>query len=298
MEVGCVALLDVQQPAGLARRYNRNGDAGACAPGCWVLEERVDELKAIIARNDGRNAVDARFVRTVDDLVALVYDRIGEVACIPSRALFDLFVIKVLYVQRRSRHADVVEYLGEMLDRYVYARELFAADDEGRPRRVYFSDMLDEDRRPRDVPNVSEAYRRYADSALFLSGVFPESLRRRRATARGPLRRRTPPAVDASYYVTTGKTMYRMSARHDHAACEHRSTTLEKLAEHFEVYVEALNEMSQRYIIGQDMDVIGDHMLDAYNRFRGSGAREHLEDARRYASLLRIDERRFLEPGA
>ena len=136
-----------------------------------MLEQRISELKEIIAANDGRNAADPRFTRAVDDLVDSFYDGIGRVRSFPSRALFDLFVIKVLYVERRSTHADVIDYLGEMLDSFLYAHRLFPQGSDGKPRRVYFSDVVDEERRAEIAADRYEAYRTYADSALFFSGV-------------------------------------------------------------------------------------------------------------------------------
>ena len=257
-----------------------------------MLEQRVEELKRIIAGNDGRNAADARFTRAVDELVSAVYDDIGEIKDLPTRALFDLFVIKVLYVGRHSRHADVIDYLGALLDTYIATRELFPADESGKPRRLYFSDMLSDDRMAQ-YQNRFEAYRKYGDSALFVAGVFPQSLRARRPSSRTHMRRSAASTMDAGYYVTTGKTMYRMASREDLAADTHQRDTLAKLAEYFEVYADALSEMSARYIMGFDMELIADKMLDNVNRYRASRDDRYLTNARRYAAILSIDRQRF-----
>jgi hypothetical protein len=259
-----------------------------------MLEQRIDELKRVIAHNDGRNAADARFGRAVDDLVSAVYDDIGEVKNLPTRALFDLFVIKVLYVGRGSKHADVIDYLGGLLETHLYAREMFPSGADGRmQQRMYFSDMLDRQRMATRFQNMFEAYRKYGDSALFVTGVFPQSLNRRRPSGRTHLRRRAARGVDTGYYVTTGKAMYRMAARHDLAESTSQRETLEKLAEHFEVYMDALNEMSDRYIMGFDMELIADKMLDNFNRYRDSGDDRYLTNARRYAAILHVDRERF-----
>jgi len=258
-----------------------------------MLEQRVQELKAVIAGNDGRNAADVKFTRAVDDLVSAVFDGIAEVRCIPSRALFDLFVIKVLYVGRGSRHAGVIEYLGAMLDRYVAARELFPVGPDGRMHRLYFSDVLDDEKRAACFRTRYEAYRAYADSALFLSGVFPASLQPRRPSTRTPLRRRRAATVDTSYYVTTGRAMYQLAARQHVAADLRQRDTLSRLAEHFELYVDALNEMSERFIVGFDTAIIADKLLDSLNRHRQSGDDTALHAARHYAAILSIDADRL-----
>ena len=257
-----------------------------------MLEQRVQELKQIIAGNDGRNAADARFSRVVDELVSAVYDDIGEIKDLPTRALFDLFVIKVLYVGRRSRHAAVIDYLGSLLDTCIAARELFPPDAAGKPQTMYFSDMLSEEK-VGAYPTRFEAYRKYGDTALFLTGVFPASMGPCRPSHRMPLRRRAARTVDASYYVTTGKAMYSMASREDLADDTNQRDTLSKLAQYFEVYVDALNEMSERYIMGFDMELIADKMLDNINRYRASRDEKYLTNARRYAAILSIDRLRF-----
>jgi hypothetical protein len=258
-----------------------------------MIEQRIRELKAIIAENDGRNAADSRFARAVDDLLSAFYDDIGRITDTPSRALFDLFVIKVLYVGRRSCHADVIDYLASMLETFMDARELFPPDADGTPRRMLFSDMLDDDRRSRVSEDRFHAYRRYGDSALFLAGVFRQHLTRPLRPPRGALRREATMRVDSSYFVATGKTMYRMASLQGRAEEMRQRETLERLARFFEIYVEALHELSSRYILGFDLDLLADKMLDSINAWRHSANERALLDARRYAAILQLDAERF-----
>ena len=276
-----------------------------------MLEQRIGELKAIIAHNDGRNAADTRFTRAVDDLISAFYDDIGQITDTPARALFDLFVIKVLYVGRRSCHADVIDYLASMLETFLYARELFPPDAEGRARPIYVSDLLDDERAAQIAgaqiagaqiagaqiagaqvaDSRFEAYRSYADRALFVTGVFRAHTPRRRAAQPTVLRRVPSQSVDEAYYVATGKTMYRMASRQDGA--EQQRETLERLARFFEVYVQALNEMSARYILGFDLDLLADRMLDSINAFRATRDERALAAARSYAAILQLDPVRY-----
>ena len=258
-----------------------------------MLEERIQELKTIVVENDGTNAADWRFARAVDELLNAVYDDVDEIKQLSPRALFDLFVLKVLYVGRRSRHADVVDYLGRLLTSYLYTGQLYPPNAQGKPSQMYFSNMLDERDVEERFENRFEAYRSYGDNALFVSGVFPASLKPRRSSRRTPMRRAPARTIDGEYYVTTGKTMYRMAANDSGAPATREPETLLKLAEHFEIYVDALNEMSERYIVGFDMELIADKMLDNFNRYRETGEERSLDQARRYASLLRIDRQRF-----
>src|SRR3990172_6411961 len=216
-----------------------------------TLVASVRELKLQITAGDGRNVADASFRREVDRLISAVYDDIGAVLTVPLESVFELFVIKVLYVERRSSDASVIDYLGGMLSRYVYARELFPlVDESGRPQTLYFSDVLEEMQSgPARFQNLFEACRRYADNALFLSGMFPQ--------------------------------------------CWRQPPTLLKLSGYFEVYLDALNELSERYVTGFDFNLIADKMLDRFNLYRRTGDERHREEARRYAALPRLDSRRF-----
>jgi hypothetical protein len=261
-----------------------------------MLEDRIDELKAVIAGNDGHNAADFRFARAVDDLMSAVYDDIGAVKAISTRALFDLFLIKVLYVGRRSSDARVLDYLGELLERYLDAREMYApaSSPDAKPQTLYFSDVIgDPQQADEPLADRFDAYRRYADTALFVSGVFPARIAGTHAPHRGAVLQQRARGVDGAYYMSTGKTMYRMAAHEDAAERAQQRETLLKLAEYFELYVDALNEMSGRYILGFDLDLMADKMLDNFNRYRETGDQHALDNARRYASILRLDRARF-----
>lgn len=251
-----------------------------------MLETAVQELKQTIAERDGVNVAEGAFARRVDELISVFYGDIGEITNVSTRTLFDLFVIKVLYVERHSTDAGVVDYLGQLLDRYLFTRELFPIDRHGSMSLYYFSDLLEEMRQLARFQNLFEAYRKYGDNALFVTGIFPRSLRRRR-------RSRSAALVDRSYYVTTGKRCYRLAAQHELAEETDQRRLLEKLSAYFEVYLDALNEMSERYIMGFDFHLIADKMLDSFNQYRRTGDEAWLENARRYAAILKVDPEAF-----
>lgn len=257
--------------------------------GQTILEGNVGELKEIIAEHDGVNVADARFARRVDDLLSVFYDDIGEISNVSSRTLFDLFVIKVLYVGRRSTDASVVGYLGELLNRYLFTRELFPIQRSGRYFPLYLSDLLEETRQLSHFQNLFEGYRKYGDNSLFVTGIFPRSFQRRR----GSRWLRPTAFVDRSYYVSTGKTFYRLASEHELAEFTAQRDLLAKLSTYFEVYMDALNEMSEQYIMGFDMHLIADKMLDSFNLYRRTGEERHLNNARKYAAILKVDRASF-----
>lgn len=255
-----------------------------------MLEEDIGALKSRIWQSNGTNVADAPFTAEVDRLISVFYDDIGELNLVSMRSLFDLFVIKTLYVERGGRDAGVIDYLSEMLTRYLFTRELFPIAHGSRRALMYLSDLLEETRRPGSVhfQNLFEAYRKFADNSLFIVGIFPESLRRTRRAGRG-----MGAFVDRGYFTTNGKTYYRLAAQHDLAELTQQRETLEKLSAYFDIYSEALREMSERYVMGLDMNLIADKMLDSFNLYRRTGEKRYIENARKYAALLKIDQGRF-----
>ncbi len=66
-----------------------------------------------------------------------------------------------------------------------------------------------------------------------------------------------------------------------------------RLAAAFAFAYPALNEVSERYILGFDMNIIADKMLDQLNLYRRTGEQRYLENARKYAAILRVDSAQF-----
>jgi len=253
-----------------------------------MLQTAVQELKSVIVERDGTNAADRAFAHRVDELIGVFYDDIGQISNVSTRTLFDLFVIKVLYVGRRSTDAGVVEYLGQLLDRYLYSRELFPIESGSGVSLFYLSDLLREMQQTAHFQNLFEAYRKYGDNALFVTGMFPKALRSRRRGRRAPVA-----FVDRGYYVSTGKRFYYLAAQHELAEETRQRELLEKLSAYFEVYLDALNEMSDRYIMGFDFQLIADKMLDSFNQYRRTGDDRFLQNTRRYAAILTLDPEGF-----
>jgi len=245
-----------------------------------LIAEDIAILRETIRANDGANVANRAFVRKVDELIRAFYDDIGEFTALSLTDILDLFLIKVLYVNRASRDAGTLGYLSDLLRRYLLTSSL----DLGQGIVPYMTDFITKTAETRG-DETFEVARKYGDNALFISGVFPQSLGRRR----GAGRMGGAAFVDRQYFVTVGPQYYEMAARQEMARVVSLRTTLLRLAQFFDVYVDALNEMSDQYVMGMDMRIIADKMLDAFNRYRKTKELRDLEAARLYATLMRLE---------
>lgn len=258
------------------------------------LEVAVQELKGLATPHEGRNVVDRNFAGQVESLLNLFYTDIGEIKRIELRTLFDLFLLKALYVDRKSTSPATLDYLGDLMARHVRVRDIFPIPDLA----SYFGQMLEnlmaeaEQGGKRDAQNLFEANRNIADSTLFLLGIFPSSLVRRRSRR---YRWGTPiaaPKLDRSYYSKLGKGHYALAAEHELAHWTGQDRVLARLSAYFDLYTDVLNEVAQTFVHGFDVDRVTNLMLDSYNVWRRTGDPTHMENVHKYAALLAIDPRR------
>jgi hypothetical protein len=169
-----------------------------------------------------------------------------------------------------------------MLHRFLLTREMMRFNQA---RYDLLFAILDEMKERRRFQNLFEASRQLADNALFVTGIFPQSSPGRRRRWGQP----RPPRIDKAHFIELGRRYYRVAAEEELAAVVGQRQVLGRLADHFPFYVETLAELSQRYILGFDMEIVANKMLDAFNLYRQTGKQEHMENARKYAALLKVD---------
>ena len=255
-----------------------------------LLEGEVRSLKSEAAAHEGTNVADSAFRQRVERLLDLFYADIGEIKKIELVTLFELFLLKALYVERRSTSAVALTYLAELMARHVRVRDLFPVPDLATYYAGLLARLADETGKAGAHPqNLFEANRGVADSALFLLGIFPASLDRRRLSRSrwGVL-----PSLDRSFYERLGQRHYASAASHDLAVWTGQDILLNRLSKYFPVYVEALNDVAETYVHGFDVHRVMDLMLDSYNAWRRTGDQGNLENVQKYAALLAIDPRR------
>ena len=118
---------------------------------------------------------------------------------------------------------DLSRYVADLLVEFIHVDNLFRLRDQQGRRLDHLVDMV-RDQAPSDE---REARKHIGDYTLFITGLYPESLTRRRR------------AVSPEYYITQGKEAYLIVAEMDRS--KPTETLFRKLSDQFEYCVTALN---------------------------------------------------------
>jgi len=143
----------------------------------------------------------------------------------PIRRLFRS-VTEMSFEQIDLRDRDVMRYVADLLVEFVHIDNLFRVRDAHGKRLEYLTDMLIEltEQGPIDE---RETRKHIGDYAMFIVGLYPESLTRRRR------------AVSPEYYIAQGKESYLVVAEMDRS--KPTESLFRKLSAQFEYCVTALN---------------------------------------------------------
>ena len=143
----------------------------------------------------------------------------------PIRKMFRALT-EMSFEQIDLRDRDLMRYVADLLVEFIHVDNLFRLRDERGRRLEYLVDMLLElrDQAPADE---REARKHIGDYTLFIVGLYPESLTRRRR------------AISPEYYIAQGKAAYLFVAEMDRAKPTER--LFRKLSDQFEYCVAALN---------------------------------------------------------
>jgi hypothetical protein len=143
----------------------------------------------------------------------------------PIRKMFRALT-EMSFEQIDLRDRDLIRYVADLLVEFIHVDNLFRLRDQQGRRLEHLVDMLLElhDQVPADE---REARKHIGDYTLFIVGLYPESLTRRRR------------AVSPEYYIAQGKEAYLIVAEMDRT--KPTGTLFRKLSDQFEYCVTALN---------------------------------------------------------
>jgi hypothetical protein len=121
---------------------------------------------------------------------------------------------------------ELMIYVTGVLIDFAHVDNLYRVRDaQGRRLEYLFELQLESEQG--DAAHTRETQKHLGDYALFMVGMFPEHLQRRRR------------AVTPSYYIAQGKSAYAIVSAID--GRRPSAALFRKLAEHFETCVQALN---------------------------------------------------------
>jgi hypothetical protein len=143
----------------------------------------------------------------------------------PIRQMFRSLT-EMSFEQIALRDHELIRYVADLLVEFVHVDNLYRLRDEHGKRLEHLVDMLIELQEQGPV-DERETRKHIGDYTLFIVGLYPESLTRRRR------------AVSPEYYIAQGKEAYLSVAEMDHA--KPTALLFRKLSEQFEYCVTALN---------------------------------------------------------
>jgi hypothetical protein len=143
----------------------------------------------------------------------------------PIRQMFRSLT-EMSFEQIELRDRDLMRYVADLLVEFIHVDNLYRLRDAHGKRLEHLVDMLIE-RPEQGAGDEREARKHIGDYALFIVGLYPESLTRRRR------------AVSPEYYIAQGKEAYLSVAEMDRA--KPTETLFRKLSDRFEYCVTALN---------------------------------------------------------
>lgn len=150
----------------------------------------------------------------------------------PIRAVFHTLAERGLG-QRNIRDRASVLYVGNLLAERVRTDDLYRVRGRDGRRLVHVADMVAAAEMSADRQERKRRYRCLGDFTLFMLGLFPENLDRRRRPVRG------------AYFSAQGRRSYHIVA--DLAWTDSEPDVYRRLSERFEEYVRGLNWV-KRYI--------------------------------------------------
>ena len=143
----------------------------------------------------------------------------------PIRKMFR-GLTEMSFEQIDLRDRELMRYVADLLVEFVHVDNLYRLQDARGRRLESLVDMLI-DMREQGPADERETRKHIGDYTLFIVGLFPESLTRRRR------------AVSPEYYIAQGKEAYLVVAEMDRS--KPTETLFRKLSAQFEYCVTALN---------------------------------------------------------
>lgn len=159
------------------------------------------------------------------------------------RSYFQESVTSAMAARRIEAEAETVSYVVGLLVGFTRAEDLFEGTADGariRPLALFYADALE----ARTHSDRTKSLKRLGDVALFVAGIFSDSLSRK--------------VVDLDYYIAMGGNAYSHLSEHVSGTFRGKvfSIVFAELAEKFHGFVDVLGELSDKTHLRSDIDVL------------------------------------------
>lgn len=142
---------------------------------------------------------------------------------------FKSLVSGALQNQKVATNPDTEFYLVDLLTRFMFTDNLFAADEKGTRRQEVLALLLGEALSSTDISKKQRGLRRLGDVSLYTAGFFADSLSRK--------------VVDVDYYIGMGKSAYGSLAAMGMDLLFQKAFI--ELSQNFHRFVDVLGEISE-----------------------------------------------------
>lgn len=144
-------------------------------------------------------------------------------------------------LENNKLHAEdeTIGYLVRLLSNFLHTEKLFEESEDGlsiKPLALYYAEAINISSRP----NRHRVLQRLGDVALFIAGLFADSLERK--------------LVDIDYYIAMGGNAYSYLADNDHRAVF--AQVFNELSEKFVSFVDVLSELNEQSNKQNDVNIL------------------------------------------
>lgn len=157
----------------------------------------------------------------------------------PLRRLFAGYTEQTFFSRFGIADPPLVDYLSAMLTRFVHCDEIYRLHgSNGRPITEIALMLHEANSLPEGGRTQREFYRHIGDVSLFWTGLFPETLERRREHWG---------AYPVLNYTTCGKRSYLLASQFDDDRFRNEAPILKRLSEQFELCATGLREVRREW---------------------------------------------------
>lgn len=177
---------------------------------------------------------------------------------IDSKGYFDGIITEAIENRKIKTYPSVKNYLTHLLQHFMVTQNLYDIElENGQRSRSTLAEMFLKAVSSAE-PEKSDLLKKLADTSLYVSGFFSDSLQRK--------------VVDVDYYVEMGENAYGTLAEQSHEDLVRK--IYEELAKHYLCYMDVLTYISQKAMVHSNASLL--RLYETYLRTGSELAKEQL----------------------